>query len=144
MHLAICIALNDSLISHVLWSVELEGACAARRVSRCGLRRALICVLPARAWALAQLALLDIPRRAHLITFGSTKAVSRSLANAIVSKADKALRFVFGCDVAPLFPFTELHHSHPALQIGPPRAWWRLLLGPWDHRMANYLRELEG
>ena len=92
--------------------------------------------------ALAQLAVLDIPRSAHLITFGSTKAVSRSLADAIASKAAKGLRFVFGCDVAPLFPFTELHHSHPAVQIGPPRTWWRLLLGPWDHRMANYLKAL--
>ena len=93
--------------------------------------------------ALAQLALLDIPRRpTHLITFGSTKAVSPSLASAIASKADKGMRFVFGGDIAPFFPFAHLRHPHPAIQLGPPRTWWRMLLCFWHHHPRRYIAAL--
>ena len=93
--------------------------------------------------ALASLAMNDLPWHAHLVTFGSPKVASRSLATNIEEKVCKAWRYVFGGDLCVLYPFVGMSHIGEEVRIGPRRNFWRMLFrGPWDHDPKNYVQAL--
>lgn len=103
----------------------------------------LTCTGHSMGGSLATLAAFDLPFTSHLITFGSPKLASESMAARIEEKVPVVMRFVHGGDLCPLYPFALHQHVGAERRIGPERTPLRMLTqGLWDHDPKRYVQAL--
>ncbi len=103
----------------------------------------LTCTGHSMGGALATLAAYDIPLESHLITFGSPKLASPSMAALIEEEIPVVRRYVYGGDICPLYPVALHSHIGAEHQVGPERSLWRMIThGLWDHRAKGYVLAL--